>query len=138
MKEYSINTDHAHTLQEPSEAYQPANYFIMASHAISKGYIKQVLALSRLSLSELIQIIPISIDTYKRKSEFSPAVTEKVLEIEETYRRGLEAFGDGFYAWMDTINVALGGVKPKSLLSNSFGVRRLLEQIGRIEHGVLA
>ena len=75
---------------------------------------------------------------YKRKTAFSPAVTEKILEIEEVYRKGIAAFGKGFLAWMDAENIALGNVKPKVLLKNSFGIRRLLDQIGRMEHGVLA
>jgi len=84
-----------------------------------------------------MEIVPISIDTYKRKTSFNPFVTEKILEIEEVYHKGQNAFGDGFYVWMGTENVALG-LMPKTLLSNSFGIRRLLDQIGRMEHGVLA
>ena len=63
---------------------------------------------------------------------------KKVLEIEEVYRKGVAAFGDSFYAWMLANNVSLGGVPPKSLLQNSFGIRMLLDEIGRMEHGVLA
>jgi len=65
-------------------------------------------------------------------------VTEKVLEIEEVYRHGLEAFGESFYQWMNTENIGLGGVAPKTLLNNSFGIRLLLDEIGRLEYGVLA
>lgn len=137
MKKYSPRDDKS-ILEEPAVAYAPINYFSLANRSISKGYIKQILAMSGLSVSELMEIVPISIDTYKRKNEFNSSVTEKVLEVEEVYRRGLEAFGDGFHNWMASDNVALGGIKPKSLLSNSFGVRRLLDQIGRMEHGVLA
>ncbi|MFT6214598.1 MAG: hypothetical protein ACJAS3_000991 [Roseivirga sp.] len=32
----------------------------------------------------------------------------------------------------------MGGVIPKKLLSNSFGVRKLFDEIGRIVHGILA
>src|SRR5690606_6087747 len=110
----------------------------LAGRDISKHYIQRILTISRLTISELIGIIPVSIDTYKRKKTFQPPVTEKILEIEEVYQAGLDAFGEGFYAWMDTDNVAMGGVKPKQLLTNSFGVRTLLNQIGRMQHGVLA
>ncbi len=125
-------------LQEPARAYAPEAYYTMSSRSISKTYIKKVLALSGLSVSELIAILPISIDTYKRKSIFNPTVTEKVLEIEEVYRRGNEAFGASFNQWMNTENIALSGQKPKSFLTNSFGVRLLLDEIGRLEYGVLA
>lgn len=125
-------------LNEPVAVYGQANYYALAQQNISKSYVKHVLAISKLSISELINIIPISIDTYKRKSEFNPNVTEKVLEIEQVYQTGLKAFGEGFHQWMNTENVSLGVIKPKSLLSNSFGIRRLLNEIGRMEHGVLA
>jgi uncharacterized protein (DUF2384 family) len=39
---------------------------------------------------------------------------------------------------MNTENIALGGVAPKTLLNNSFGIRLLLDEIGRLEYGVLA
>ena len=125
-------------LQEPLAVYGASNLYQMAAQAITKNYIKQILMLSGLSISELMDIIPISIDTYKRKTEFGSAVTEKILEVEEVYRVGLAAFGDTFHHWMKTENMALGGVKPKSMLKNSFGIRLLLDEMGRMEHGVLA
>jgi putative toxin-antitoxin system antitoxin component (TIGR02293 family) len=125
-------------LEEPTVVYASASFFELSMRDISKNYIKQILQLSKLSVLELISIIPISIDTYKRKITFNPPVTEKILEIEEVYRTGIDVFGDSFHQWMDTQNIALGGVAPKALLNNSFGIRLLLDEIGRIEHGVLA
>lgn len=125
-------------LNEPVAVYGQANYYALAQQSISKDYIKHVLGVSNLSINELIDIIPISIDTYKRKNQFNSNVTEKVLEIEQVYNAGLQAFGEGFHPWMNTENVAIGGITPKSLLSNSFGIRRLMDEIGRMEHGVLA
>ena len=125
-------------LNEPSLSYAPGSFFELSMRDISKNYIRQIMRLSKLSVLELISILPISIDTYKRKLAFNPPVTEKILEIEEVYRKGLTAFGDSFHQWMNTENIAFGGVTPKTLLSNSFGVRLLLNEIGRLEHGILA
>uniref|UniRef100_UPI004047BF6B antitoxin Xre/MbcA/ParS toxin-binding domain-containing protein n=1 Tax=Roseivirga sp. TaxID=1964215 RepID=UPI004047BF6B len=138
--EYQRNQSEAlpQVLEEPSLVYGHFNYFDLATRDISKNYVKQILNISQLSLSELMDIIPISIDTYKRKNEFNPPVTEKILEIEEVYKTGLNAFGESFHTWMNTPNQAMAGAIPKKLLSNSFGVRKLLDEIGRIEHGVLA
>ena len=125
-------------LEEPAPYYDPTGNYQLAARAISKKYIKHVMSLSHLSVSDLIGIIPVSLDTYKRKNEFNPSVTEKILEVEEVYRKGLEAFGEKFHQWMNTENIALGSIYPKQLLSNSFGIRMLLDQIGRMEHGILA
>ena len=139
MKEYKqIPIDKDAILQEPAGNYATGSFYQLSAQNISKNYIKQVLLLSRLTVLELINIIPVSIDTYKRKSNFNPSVTEKVLEIEEVYRKGIEAFGDSFHQWMITENIALGSVAPKALLKNSFGTRLLLDEIGRLEYGVLA
>lgn len=139
MKEYKqIPIDKNTILQEPAVSFGSGSFYQLSVHNISKNYIKQVLILSRLTVLELISIIPVSIDTYKRKSDFNPTVTEKVLEIEEVYRKGIEAFGESFHQWMNTENVALGNVEPKTLLKNSFGIRLLLDEIGRLEYGVLA
>ncbi|MBX2966103.1 MAG: DUF2384 domain-containing protein [Cyclobacteriaceae bacterium] len=138
MKKYKTSETEPDVLNEPLAVYGSANYFVLAGRSVSKSYVQRIMSLSGLTLAELITILPISIDTYKRKTMFQPAVTEKILEIEEVYRAGIEAFGEGFHAWMDTQNIALGGIKPKQLLSNSFGIRTLLNQIGRMQHGVLA
>ena len=139
MKIYKPSTAGAPSiLEEPALAYATGSYYSLSAQAISKTYVKKVLKLSGLSVGELINLIPISIDTYKRKSVFNPSVTEKILEIEEVYRTGIEAFGSSFNQWMNTENIALGGSKPKALLSNSFGIRLLLDEIGRLEYGVLA
>jgi putative toxin-antitoxin system antitoxin component (TIGR02293 family) len=138
MKKYQPHENKQNVLQEPAAAYVPDSYFNLAFSGISKNYLRQVLRFCKLSVSEFIQIIPISLDTYKKNKEFKPHVTEKVLEIEEVYKKGLETFGDPFYTWMETMNPALGNIKPKTLLSNSFGIRMLLDEIGRLEHGILA
>ncbi len=139
MKTYNLPSSKASSiLEEPAVAYATGSYYSLSAQSISKTYIKKVLKLSGLSVTELIKLIPISIDTYKRKSIFNPSVTEKILEIEEVYRRGLDAFGESFHDWMAADNIALGGVKPKALLTNSFGIRLLLDEIGRLEYGVLA
>lgn len=139
MKNYkTFENEEPQILREASASYGSVSFYELSSRTISKNYIKDIIRLAKLSLNELISFIPISIDSYKRRTDFSPAVTEKVLEIEEVYRRGLDAFGSSFYDWMDAENVSLDGQKPKDLLVNSFGVRILLDEIGKLEHGVLA
>lgn len=139
MKNYRQNLIEKNSvLDEPMVSYATSSFYQLSSRKISKNYIKQVLVLSKLAVTDLISILPISIDTYKRKREFNPTVTEKILEIEEVYQKGLEAFGDSFHQWMNTENIVFGGATPKTLLNNSFGIRLLLDEIGRLEYGVLA
>lgn len=76
----------------------------------------------------------------KEKRTFDPLHSEKILEITLVYNKGLEVFGDkaNFDAWLDAKNVALGGIRPKELLDNTFGIGLLKDELTRIEHGVLA
>ena len=139
MKEYkNRSSEEGAILNDPVDNYGTGSFYLFSVRNISKNYIKQVLILSKMTIQELIHFIPISIDTYKRKSDFNPNVTEKILEIEEVYRKGIDAFGESFHQWMNTENITLGRVMPKTLLINSFGIRLLLDEIGRLEHGVLA
>jgi hypothetical protein len=54
-------------LNEPSLVYGQFNCFDLSTRDVSKNYVKQILGISKLSRSALMDIIPISIDTYKRK-----------------------------------------------------------------------
>ena len=40
--------------------------------------------------------------------------------------------------WLETKNIMLGGVKPKDLLDNTFGISLVKDELTRIEYGVLA
>ena len=83
MAEYKKKSfDKDSILNDPTARYGSGSFYKLSVRGISKNYIKQVLLLSQLTILELIKIIPISIDTYKRKSDFNPPVTEKILEIE--------------------------------------------------------
>jgi putative toxin-antitoxin system antitoxin component (TIGR02293 family) len=82
-----------------------------------------------------------TIQRYKKeKKRFDPIYSEKILQISLLYNLGAEVFGsdENFNIWLETQNVALGGIKPKELLDNSFGIGLLKDELTRIEHGVLA
>ena len=76
----------------------------------------------------------------RQKKSFDPIYSEKILQITLLYNLGIEVFGnkDKFNAWLQTQNLALGGIKPKEMLDNSFGIGLIKDELTRIEHGVLA
>jgi putative toxin-antitoxin system antitoxin component (TIGR02293 family) len=82
-----------------------------------------------------------TIQRYKKeKKTFDPIYSEKILQIELLYKKGIDVFGDAenFYTWMDYVSIPLGNVKPKDLLDTSFGINLIHDELGRIEHGILA
>lgn len=82
-----------------------------------------------------------SLQRYKKqKGTFNAVTSEKVIEITMLNKYGIEVFGDqnNFNVWLNSKNVALGGIKPKEILDSSFGIQLLKDELTRIEHGVLA
>ncbi len=91
--------------------------------------------------STVLNISERTMQRYKNeKKTFDPIYSDKILQIAILYRTGNEVFGDkaNFDTWLETKNVALGGVKPKELLDNTFGISLVRDELGRIENGVLA
>ncbi|MGB6092657.1 MAG: antitoxin Xre-like helix-turn-helix domain-containing protein [Moheibacter sp.] len=76
----------------------------------------------------------------KNDTSFDSLQSERILQITLFYQRGIDVFGDrdNFDTWLNTVSIALGNIKPKELLDNSFGISLLDEELIRIEHGVLA
>ena len=76
----------------------------------------------------------------KEKKTFDPIYSEKILEVMLLYKLGINVFGnkEKFISWIEAKNLALGGVKPKELLDNTFGISLLKDELTRIEHGILA
>lgn len=78
--------------------------------------------------------------TQKGKKSFQPVQSERIVELVMLYQFGVEVFGDqeSFNIWLNSKSVALGGRTPKELLDTMFGVNMVKDELGRIEHGVLA
>jgi len=74
------------------------------------------------------------------KKTFDPLQSEKIIEIALFYNKGVEVFGSAekFDSWLETESLALGGIKPKMLLDNSFGINLLKDELTAIEYGILA
>ena len=99
---------------------------------------------SPFSLNEWSCYLHISERTMQRyrseKRTFDPLQSEKIIEITLFYKKGVEVFGSAekFDAWLETDNLALGKIKPKMLLDNSFGINILKDELTAIENGILA
>lgn len=76
----------------------------------------------------------------QNKANFTSAETEKILQIYQISSRGEEVFGHKhkFKEWLNRENYALGGEKPRNLLENAFGIQLVMDELGRIEHGIFA
>ena len=83
-----------------------------------------------------------SIRTMQRKKDeeiLEPEVSEQIIQVAEVYIKGLEVLDgneEDFKLWLSLPNRALGNKKPEELLKNHYGVKMVLEILGRMEYGV--
>lgn len=103
-----------------------------------------VVAQSPFSMKEwsaLVQLNERTLQRYKQeKTPLDPIYSERVLGIAQVLKQGESVFGnlENFKIWLDSENIALGGVKPKSLLDSTFGIEIIKNELTRIEHGIFA
>ncbi len=96
--------------------------------------------ISSVEMAEIIRISDRTLRRYTKETVFNPEQTERLIEIAKLYARGEEVFGSlaQFNHWMSSEILALGNKKPKAFLDTSIGIQILLDELGKIEHGIFA
>jgi putative toxin-antitoxin system antitoxin component (TIGR02293 family) len=116
----------------------------MVRHGIKFSSFVELVKSSPFNINEWSNFLHLSDRTMQRykkeKATFGNIHSEKILQITLLFKYGVEVFGDKkkFNTWLETDNLALGKIKPKELLDNSFGIEMIKDELTRIEHGVLA
>lgn len=110
---------------------------------ITRGSLDVLMEKTGLTIYELADILEMTDRTlrrYEANEVLNRRLSERALEIAQVYSRGEEVFGDtaSFHQWMQTEVPALGHRLPKSFLDTSLGIQMLMDELGRIEHGVFA
>jgi putative toxin-antitoxin system antitoxin component (TIGR02293 family) len=91
--------------------------------------------------SRFLHLSERTMQRYKKENRyFDPIYSEKIMEISLLYNKGVDVFGkrDNFDKWLETAHAGLGGVMPKDLLDNTFGIQLVNDELTRIEHGIIA
>jgi putative toxin-antitoxin system antitoxin component (TIGR02293 family) len=95
------------------------------------------------SVSQMAQLLPVTgrtIQRYALQKSFNRTVSEQILQIAEVAAKGAEVLQgrEKFLAWINHPNKALNNKTPMSLLNSKFGADMVLEELGRLEHGVFS
>ncbi len=95
------------------------------------------------TLHDLVALLPVTERTLQRYTPQQPLnrmVSEHILQLAEVAARGVEVFGDkaAFLAWLHHPNTALANHTPMSLLNSRFGAEMVVDELGRLEHGIVA
>jgi putative toxin-antitoxin system antitoxin component (TIGR02293 family) len=123
------------------------NNKLLIINAIEKGIpfsifesIRDVTPLTTNEWADYLGLSSRSLNRYLIQNKtFSPIYSEKIIELIEVFKLGLEVFGDqnSFNHWLNTPNFALGNIKPYELLKNSYGKEMVLSELTGISHGIL-
>lgn len=113
-----------------------------AREGITKETFNEIIRNTGLTQVEFAKYINLTTRAIQRKDiheKLSINISEKALLISNLYSRGSQIFDgvDHFKEWMDTVNMALGMVKPKEYLDTYSGIEYLMEELGRIEQGFM-
>lgn len=115
----------------------------LSNEGITKDALLRLVKYLNLSMSQMAKLIAIterSIQRYALEDHFNRVVSEQILQIAEVAARGTNVFEDKdkFLSWMQQPNKALANKTPMSLLSSRFGSEMVLDELGRIEHGIFS
>jgi putative toxin-antitoxin system antitoxin component (TIGR02293 family) len=115
----------------------------LANQGLTKDAVTNLARHLSLSLRDMAALLPVterSLQRYAPKHHLNRTVSEQVLQIAGVVARGTEVFGgkDRFLAWANQPNTALSNKRPLELLGSRFGTDLVLDELGRIEHGIVS
>ena len=119
------------------------DFIELGGRGVTKAALTNLAGYLRLSLGRMAQLLSVSERTIQRQDPgvlFNRAVSEQILHIAEVAARGTDVFEDRerFLAWLNQPSIALAGRAPIDLLKSRFGAGMVLDELGRMEHGVFA
>ena len=127
----------------PSSIRNNADFIGIIREGVPKKALDHLMDNTGLTVAEISTIIRTSDRTLRRytaRQKLNPEQSERIIELAKLYSRGEEVFGnmDAFKQWMNSAVMALGNKKPKTYLDTSLGIALLMNELGRIEHGIFA
>ncbi|ATL48308.1 antitoxin [Chitinophaga caeni] len=89
--------------------------------------------------ADLLDVSTKTLQRYRQDDKsFRPIQSEKIIEMAEVTKIGLEVFGDidKLKLWLNTPSFALGKIKPIELLKDSYGKELVIGELTRINYGI--
>ena len=125
------------------EIHNRMDFMELSNKGVSKdalNHLAKYLGLSLKQMAELLAVTERTIQRYSAGKHFSTVVSEQILQIAEVAARGTNAFGSKvkFLFWIKQPNKALSDRTPLSLFGSRFGTEMVLDELGRMEHGIFS
>jgi putative toxin-antitoxin system antitoxin component (TIGR02293 family) len=121
----------------------PLDLVELGRKGVSKGAVSRLAKHLSIGLQEMAPLLSVNLRTiqrYNAEKVFNRSISERVLRIAMVVSKGEEIFGSGerFNIWLKESNRALADKKPIDLLVSDFGIDLVLDELGRIEHGIFS
>ena len=131
-------------LEEPEVMYNRSVRVISSVNNFTYSEFKKIAEKTPFTQSEWAAMLHVSERTLQRyaknNSSFAPINAERFVQIVQVINRAKKVFGsiEAFYEWIHSHPPMLEGELSFSSLTSHDGIQKILIQIGRIEHGILA
>ncbi|OEU79942.1 MAG: hypothetical protein BA872_02910 [Desulfobacterales bacterium C00003060] len=113
----------------------------LGNRGITKDAVSHLAKYLSLSWKQMASLLPVTERTslrYAPEHHMSTTVSKQVLQIAEAVALGTQVFGsrDRFLSWLSQPSTALADRAPLELLGSRFGTELVVDELGRIKHGV--
>ena len=116
---------------------EPFDRFALFRAGIGRKSFLHLKEATGLDYQTLAIALSVSTKTLQRTEVFDTVQSEKLYELAGLYSVGMSYFGkDGFRRWMERPLFTLGNRKPLDLLDVSEGIKMLIAEIRRLQHGI--
>ena len=147
MKTYEEN-NLVHTAEELLVPYQtyfesPVNRLSVIKGGLSSSSLKDLLEISGSTRLDIARKLDLTEPTLRKHlntaKELSTSLSEHVLFLLELYDKGIDTFGSvqEFKNWLPQHNIGIDA-KPNDLLDSITGINMVMNELHRIDHGILA
>jgi putative toxin-antitoxin system antitoxin component (TIGR02293 family) len=129
--------DHSDAVSQEMDLIQ------LVRKGISKKSLDHLISQIGYTITDIASVLHVSdrnLRRYEPGEKLNTEQSERLVEIAGLYAKGEDVFGsiDSFNQWMNAEILALGNQTPRSFLDTSIGIRMLMKELGRIEHGIFA
>lgn len=157
VKKYSYNQDNQ-KVEEPMIAYNISLSSVLSLEntiqnelellnisrkGITKAAAIQVSKYLGITIEKMSDLLHTSIRTFQRKKTeetLDVHSSEITIEIAEIITEGVAVFGDynKFKLWLNTPSMALAGNSPLDLMDTNRGLKMVMQELKRLEHGIFS
>ena len=121
----------------------PADKLDVIRQGISSHAIIDLLKVTGATQTELAHILSLTEPTLRKYvkdgKNLSPGVSDRIVHLFELFQKGIDTFGslDEFNKWLPCHNIGLNA-RPVDLLDSITGINMVIDELRRIDHGILA